>query len=146
MLDTSERAQTRARGDRAPPCRHRRESTPNRSAEHHVIEQLTRAFEANDVDAIVALLADAVRLAFRGPRPPRLLTMATSHYPPRPRRLIATRANRQPAFGMYVHDQGSDRSRALGVFVVTIAGDRITELTRFETAVLPFFGLPRTLR
>jgi RNA polymerase sigma-70 factor (TIGR02960 family) len=158
MLDTSEESVTSAlKRARAATERQLADtdsvSTPNPRAERHLIEQLTRAFEANDVDAIVALLADDVRLAmpplpfeYRGLHAAtRFLTIATSHYPPRPRRLIATRANRQPAFGMYAQDPGSDRFRALGVFVVTIAGDRITELTRFETAVLPFFGLPRTL-
>ena len=32
-----------------------------------------------------------------------------------------------------------------GVFVVGLAGDRICEITRFETALAPYFGLPRTL-
>lgn len=32
-----------------------------------------------------------------------------------------------------------------GVYVVGLAGDRIRELTRFDTAVAPYFGLPRTL-
>jgi len=29
--------------------------------------------------------------------------------------------------------------------VLTLAGDRIGALTRFETSVLPWFGLPRSL-
>jgi hypothetical protein len=29
--------------------------------------------------------------------------------------------------------------------VLTVTGDRISALTRFETGVLPWFGLPRSL-
>jgi hypothetical protein len=35
--------------------------------------------------------------------------------------------------------------RAVGLMVVTLAADRIAELTRFEAGVLPQFGLPRSL-
>jgi hypothetical protein len=33
----------------------------------------------------------------------------------------------------------------MGIEVVALAGDRICEITRFETTVAPHFGLPRTL-
>ena len=32
-----------------------------------------------------------------------------------------------------------------GVYVLTLAGDRICAMTRFEASVLPWFGLPRSL-
>jgi hypothetical protein len=32
-----------------------------------------------------------------------------------------------------------------GLFVLTLAGDRICALTRFESSVLAWFGLPRSL-
>ncbi|HEY2287359.1 MAG TPA: hypothetical protein VGH88_16605 [Streptosporangiaceae bacterium] len=32
-----------------------------------------------------------------------------------------------------------------GLYVITLAGDRICALTRFENTVLPWFGLPRSL-
>ena len=34
---------------------------------------------------------------------------------------------------------------ALGLLVFTLAGDHISAITRFDTAVLPYFGLPRSL-
>ena len=38
-------------------------------------------------------------------------------------------------------------ARAHGVMVLTLEGNRISMLTRFlDNAVLPHFGLPRTLR
>lgn len=32
-----------------------------------------------------------------------------------------------------------------GLFVLTLAGDQICALTRFETSTVPAFGLPRSL-
>ena len=58
--------------------------------------------------------------------------------------LVPTWANGQPAFGAYLRDAGGAR-HGVGLFVLTLAGDRIRALTRFENTVLPWFGLPRQL-
>jgi RNA polymerase sigma-70 factor (ECF subfamily) len=56
--------------------------------------------------------------------------------------LVPARANGQPAFGAYLG--GPDGvSHGVGLYVLTLAGDRICALTRFENSVLPWFGLPR---
>ena len=58
---------------------------------------------------------------------------------------MPARANGQPAFGAYV--RGPDGgSHATGLFVLTLSGDRISAMTRFDTGVLPRFGLPRSLQ
>jgi hypothetical protein len=58
--------------------------------------------------------------------------------------LVPARANGQPAFGAYV--RGPDGIRhGTSLFVLTLAGDRICALTRFESSVLAWFGLPRSL-
>ena len=36
-------------------------------------------------------------------------------------------------------------SHGTGLFVLTLTGDRICALTRFDNSVLPWFGLPRSL-
>ena len=54
-----------------------------------------------------------------------------------------TRANGQPALGAYVRTPTG--RHATGLFVLTLSGDRISALTRFESSVLPWFGLPRSL-
>jgi RNA polymerase sigma-70 factor (ECF subfamily) len=62
-------------------------------------------------------------------------------------RLVPIRANGQPAFGYYLLDPHTGIRRARGLFVLTLSGDRITAITRFgDNALLPFFGLPRTIR
>ena len=55
--------------------------------------------------------------------------------------LMATRANGQPAFGAYLRAPNGT-SHGIGLYVLTLTGDRICALTRFENTVLPWFGLP----
>ena len=53
-------------------------------------------------------------------------------------------ANGQPAFGAYL--RGLDGiSHGTGLYVLTLTGDRICAMTRFDNSVLPSFGLPRSL-
>jgi RNA polymerase sigma-70 factor (ECF subfamily) len=59
--------------------------------------------------------------------------------------MIPTRANGQPAFGVYIRDPGSTVFHAIGLLVLTLAGSQISEMARFDTSVLPAFGLPRKL-
>jgi RNA polymerase sigma-70 factor (ECF subfamily) len=58
--------------------------------------------------------------------------------------LVPTRANGQPAVGVYLRAP-SGISHGVGLHVLTLAGDRICSMTRFENTVLPLFGLPRSL-
>jgi Sigma-70, region 4 len=140
--------------DREPP------PAPDSTVEREVVEHLTRAFEASDVDAIVALLAEDVRLAmpplpfeYHGRELAAQFLMARVQRPlqvvsreqQRRYRTVPTRANGQPAFGLYARDRADSAFHALGLMVLTLTGDRVGELVRFENAVLPRFGLPRTL-
>ncbi len=61
------------------------------------------------------------------------------------RRLTQTRANGQPALAIYARDTGANLYRALGLLVLTLAGERVSSITRFEVGVFAHFGLPRTL-
>jgi hypothetical protein len=58
--------------------------------------------------------------------------------------LVPTRANGQPAFGAYLRAPTGIR-HGIGLFVLTLAGDRICALTRFERGLVSRFGLPRSL-
>ena len=57
---------------------------------------------------------------------------------------MPTRANGQPAFGAYLRAADGTR-HGVGLIVLTLSGDRICAMTRFENTVLPSFGLPRSL-
>ena len=64
---------------------------------------------------------------------------------PGKRRLVPTKANGQPALAFYSRDPSGEVFRATSLMVVTLAGSRITALTRFDANVLQHFGLPRIL-
>ena len=124
---------------------------PDSPAERKLVERLAAAFEANDVDAIVALLADDVRLSM----PPLPLEYvgrddAARFYAvvaarPGRRRLVQTRANGQPALAFYSRDAAGDVFVATSLLVITIAGRRCAAITRFDPSVLQHFALPPIL-
>ncbi len=135
-----------------PPSGQREAPPPPDSAvERQIVARLTQAFEAADVEGLVALLTDDAWLAM----PPvpleyqgrelaaRFLTIAFRQG--RRYRLVATRANGQPAFGVYLRDPHAAVLHASGLLVVTLAGERVSMITRFDNSVLPRFGLPRSL-
>ena len=60
-------------------------------------------------------------------------------------RLVPTRANGQPAFAGYLHDPVNGVARASGLLVLTLTGDRVSVITRFDNAALSRFGPPRSI-
>jgi RNA polymerase sigma-70 factor (ECF subfamily) len=102
------------------------------------------------VDALVALLTDDVfvsmppiPLEYRG-RDVAARLFGTIFRSGRRVDLVRTRANGQPAFGAYLRAPTGIRHGS-GLFVLTLTGDRISAFTRFDSGVLPWFGLPRSL-
>ncbi|HEY7137345.1 MAG TPA: RNA polymerase subunit sigma-70 [Acidimicrobiia bacterium] len=125
---------------------------PESPEERALVAQLAHALETSDVDELVGLLTDDVLLRM----PPMPLeyqgrdlagrffgTVAFRN--DRRYHVVVTRANGQPAFGLYLHDPRGGILHANGLMVVTLRGDRVSALTRFENGVLARFGLPRTL-
>jgi RNA polymerase sigma-70 factor (ECF subfamily) len=121
-------------------------------AEQEVLERLVRAFEDGDVDSMVALMTDdvwvrmpPVPLEYQGRELARrfFATIAFRHN--RRYRFLPIRANGQPAFGVYLCDPLTHVAHANGLFVITLAGEQVSAITRFDNAVIPRFGLPRTL-
>jgi RNA polymerase sigma-70 factor (ECF subfamily) len=60
-------------------------------------------------------------------------------------RMVATRANGQPAFAVYLRDPQTGVAHANGLLVFTLAGRRVSTITRFDNSALPSFGMPRVL-
>ncbi len=130
-----------------------REPPPPRDspAETEVAARFAQAYEAADLDALVALLTDDVFVSM----PPMPLEYegrdaATGFFAAifgagRRFHLVPTRANGQPAFGAYITAPDGTRVGA-GLFVLTLTGDRISALTRFEASLLPWFGLPPSIQ
>ncbi|MGO4444704.1 sigma-70 family RNA polymerase sigma factor [Mycobacterium sp. 2YAF39] len=124
---------------------------PKSAAEQALVNRFVGAYQSGDVDALIDLLTSDVRVSM----PPIPLEyhgrdavrrFYASVFQHRRYKLVPTRANGQPAFGAYLPTNGGASRRAAGLLVLSVAGDRICGLTRFDNDVLPWFGLPRTLR
>ncbi len=130
--------------DREPP------PAGDSPSEEAIVANFAAAWEAADLDALVALLTDDVFMSM----PPMPFEYegrdavgrfcASIFGSGRRFDLVPTRANGQPAFGAYVRAPDGI-SHGVGLFVLGLAGDRICAMTRFENTVLPWFGLPRSL-
>jgi hypothetical protein len=136
---------------RRPPAADR-EPAPaaDAPAEQALAARFVRAWESADLDALVALLTDDVFVSM----PPLPLEYhgrdavarlfagifgAGRRFDP-----VATRANGQPALGAYLRAPTGIR-HGVGLYVLTLTGDRICAMTRFDNSVLGWFGLPRLL-
>jgi RNA polymerase sigma-70 factor (TIGR02960 family) len=123
---------------------------PGSPAEQATVAEFVRAYESGDLDGLVSLLTDDVFLSMPPlPLEYQGIDVATRFYATmigsgRRFDLVPTRANGQPAFGAYLRTPSGVR-RGTGLLVLTLAGDRISAVTRFDTSVLPYFGLPRSL-
>jgi RNA polymerase sigma-70 factor (TIGR02960 family) len=149
---TSALKRARASLQRQQPPAADREPPPagGSPAEDALVAKFVRAWESADLDALVALLTDDVFIAMP-PEPfgfegRELVARYCARQFGAGRRfdLVPTRANGQPAFGAYLRVPAGIR-HATGFYVLTLAGDRICAMTRFEASVLPWFGLPRSL-
>jgi RNA polymerase sigma-70 factor (ECF subfamily) len=58
--------------------------------------------------------------------------------------LVPTRANGQPAFGAYLRTPTGERP-GTGLITVTLAGERVCAMSRFDRTLLAPFGLPESL-
>ncbi len=137
---------------RVPPSAEREPPpAPNSLAEKELVAKFVRAYESGNVDALVALLTADVRIAM----PPIPLEYhgrdAVARFYEsvirrrRPYDLVATRANGQLAFGSYLRTPTGGIRHGAGLLVLTLTGDRICAVTRFDNSVLPWFGLPQSL-
>ncbi len=130
--------------DRAPA------PVPRSPCEEELLATFVRAYEAADLEAVVALLTDDVFISMP-PMPFEYVGRAAVadfcgriFGAGRRFELVPTRANGQPAFGTYLRAPDGS-SAGVGLFVITFAGDRVSAMTRFESQVLPSFGLPMSL-
>ena len=124
----------------------------NSDAERVVVEKFVGAFESGDLDGIVEVLTEDVwftmpplPLEFQGRSKARQFLAAVTPPPDRARRLVPTRANGQPALGMYFEDRRAPVLHLVGLLVLTLSGDQISAITRFDHTALERFTLPRTL-
>jgi RNA polymerase sigma-70 factor (ECF subfamily) len=130
--------------DRPPP--------PGGPAERALVDRFVTAFTEQDVDALVALMTDDVWVRmpplpfeYRGTEAVHRFLTAIDAHRHQIGRMLPVRANGQPAWGEYVRDPVSGGLHLTGILVIGIAGNRIREITHFETTLASHLGLPRTL-
>ena len=119
------------------------------AAEATLVRRLAAAFTAHDVDAVVSLLAEDVRIAmpplsavWEGrARAAEFMAEVAFRLVPEAR-FVLTRANRQPALAVYSRDEANGLWRGSGLLVITPRGGQVAALTRFESHTLRAFGLP----
>jgi RNA polymerase sigma-70 factor (TIGR02960 family) len=158
MLDSTVESVTSAlKRARSSLERQRTSGTPEPSLAPHspdedaLLDRFVRAYEASDVEAIVALLTDDVFISM----PPMPFEyqgvdvvadfISRIFGAGRDFDLVPTRANGQPAYGAYLR-AADGTSHLVGLHVLTLAGGRISAMTRFESDVLSGFELPSSLR
>jgi RNA polymerase sigma-70 factor (ECF subfamily) len=139
------RASVPPMGEREPP------PAPDSPAEQALVAKFVRAYDSGDVDALVALLTADVSVSM----PPFPLEWqgrdvvarfsASFFRKGRTYDLVPTRANGQLAFGAYLRAPSGGIRHGTGLLVLTLTGDRICAVTRFDNSVLAWFGLPRSL-
>jgi RNA polymerase sigma-70 factor (TIGR02960 family) len=112
------------------------------------VARFVRAYESADIEGLVGLLTDDVFMTmpplpfeYRGREVvgafcARILASGR-------RFLVPARANGQPAFAVYAETPAGPRP-GTGFLVLTLTGDRISGMTRFESSVFGSFGLPGT--
>ncbi len=157
MLDTTLESVTSAlKRARANLDRHRlstdrpRPPAPSSPAEERLLSRFVAAYEAADLDAVVSMLTDDVFISM----PPMPFEYqgrdAVADFCGRlfgaGRRfdLVPTRANGQPAYGVYLR-AADGSAHGVGLHVLTLSGERVSEMVRFESHVLPWFALPPSL-
>jgi len=139
---------------RLPATGRERAPLPSSERERDIVGRLADAFEAGDIDGVVALLTDDAWLTMP-PEPYEYQGQAAigaflndrAARRGAPLRLVPTRANGQPALGCYLPSPQTDIARPYGLLVLTLAGDQISAMTWFaDSSAFPHFGLPRILR
>ncbi|HWE14840.1 MAG TPA: RNA polymerase subunit sigma-70 [Solirubrobacteraceae bacterium] len=162
MLDLSQATVTsalqRARAGleaRMPPVRERAPA-PGSVMERELADRFADAFERGDIEDLIALLSEDAWVTM----PPEpfeyqghdAIAEFLRHAPfaasgGRQTILVATRANGQLAFAHYFCDPGAAAAHATAILVLTLAGRRISALSRFGGAdLVEAFGLPASRR
>jgi RNA polymerase sigma-70 factor (ECF subfamily) len=128
----------------------RRPEIPDTASEAAIVAKFVSAYESADLDALVALLTDDVFISmppmpfeYEG-RDVVARLFARIYGAGRRFDLVPTRANGQPAFGAYLRASTGNR-HGVGLIVLRLTADRICAMTRFESSMLPSFGLPPSL-
>jgi RNA polymerase sigma-70 factor (TIGR02960 family) len=143
LLQRARAAVAERRADRQP--------VPSAAVRRSITRRFARAFAADDIDGVVAVLTDDAWLSmppapheYRGTRAIASFLQASANWRAGRRfRLRPADANGQPGFACYLEQSGGPEAIATGIIVLGLAGERVDRVTRFlDPHLLRFFGLP----
>ena len=118
-----------------------------------IVDRFVDAWERSDVDAVVTMLASDAAMTmpplptwYAGRDAVAAFLAGWPLRSDRRWRAVPVRANGQLAFGHYIWDEDREAFTAHSITVLTLAGERIAEITAFlDAELLPRFGLPRVI-
>lgn len=141
----------RARGalEARVPARRERLGVPK--ADRELVARFADAFQRDDIDAVVALLAEDAVVSMppqpewhRGRDAVATFLRERRRRRAAPWRFVACGANGQPAYAYYILTDG--RWERSGIFVIGVRDGGIGSITRFhDDGLLARFGVPKTL-
>ncbi|WP_028047293.1 sigma-70 family RNA polymerase sigma factor [Cellulomonas sp. URHE0023] len=150
MLDTTVSSVTSALKRARASLAVRRPRDGAQPVDDAFVARFVTAYEAGDLDSVVALLTDDVVVSMP-PMPFEYVGRqsaadfcASIFGAGRRFDLVPAQANGQLAFGTYLRGAGAPRP-GVGLLVLEVDGGRISAMTRFDSTVLPWFGLPPQL-
>ncbi|HEY9241752.1 MAG TPA: RNA polymerase subunit sigma-70 [Streptosporangiaceae bacterium] len=137
---------------RARAALRKNEPRPGGPADTTLAQRLAAALTAHDIDQVVSLLTEDVRIAMPPlpatwsgtTRAAEFLVEVAFRLVPEAR-FIETQANRQPALAVYSRDGSTGLWHGSGLLVITPRGSQVCALTRFESHTLTAFGMPSVL-
>jgi RNA polymerase sigma-70 factor (ECF subfamily) len=149
LLDTSVGSVTSALQRARATMRDRPRTTTTPSADERTLLQRYMDVHARaDIDALIAMMREDVRFTMP-PQPTHVAGrvavgafLGDSFRTAGEFRLVPTTANRMPAAANYLRAAGDTLFRALSLDVLRFDGGQLAEITTFEPALFPYFGLP----
>ena len=120
-------------------------------AEYELLKRFIDAHERADATAVVELLTEDARVTMP-PHPFSFIgreaiaqSLIVGLSDPGEWRLVPTTANRSPAAASYLRPWGASSYEAFKIDVLRIEHQQIIEITTFDAALIPYFGLPATI-
>lgn len=144
------RARASVKRERSPAADRQPPPLARSASERAIVAKFVDAWQSADLGELVALLTDDVFISmppipfeYEG-RDVVVRFCASIFRSGRRFDLVPTRANGQPALGAYLRTANGARP-GVSLYVLTLSGDRICAMTRFDNSVLSWFGLPGSL-
>jgi RNA polymerase sigma-70 factor (ECF subfamily) len=117
-----------------------------------LLERFVASFTAGAVEDLVALMTDDIWVRmpplpfeYHGAAAAAGFFASVAAHRRTIERMVPVGANLQPAWGEYVRDRVAGRLHLVGLLVIGTRGDRVEEVTHFDTTTASRLGLPRTL-